>query len=410
MSLTLILIITILAEFFGRYWMKPHILTHDDIIFAIKLMAVNIGLQFAFIIYQGGLIGLQKQLELNYLLIGTGLGRSLGAVLLLKLTIPTIQVFFICQIIINIVQLILGRYLMWRSLPKEGIRAHFTPSMLRPLKSFILGIGLTSIIGIALGQLDKIILSKMLSLEAFGYYVFAFTAAGVLAIIATAISTATYPRLTQLVEQGNTLELSRVYHTSCQMVSVLLIPTGLTISLFSKEILILWTGDVKLANNASPFISILVISFILMGLMLIPYSLQLAHSWTKLGMYANILSIVILLPLLIKLTSKYGAQGACYVWVLLYAAQMIAMIPIMHGRLLKNEKWKWYLDDVGRPVAVSMVILIPGYIFMGKNIQNNIQMFLIIGILLLTSIFACMLITPRIRSMLIDRLTSLRHT
>ena len=88
-----------------------------------------------------------------------------------------------------------------------------------------------------LTQLDKIILSKMLTLKMFGYYTLAAWRPRLSATWWLPVSLALYPRFTQLVTAGNRTELQACYHRGCQLVSVLILPTVVVFSLFSREIL-----------------------------------------------------------------------------------------------------------------------------------------------------------------------------
>ena len=115
-----------------------------------------------------------------------------------------------------------------------------------------------SILAVILTQMDKVILSRILSLEMFGYYGLAWTVATSLAGLFTAVFTSIYPRLTQLVSINDQDELKRLYHESCQFVSVLILPAAIVIALFSKELLLLWTQSPTKTENTYLLVSILI--------------------------------------------------------------------------------------------------------------------------------------------------------
>jgi O-antigen/teichoic acid export membrane protein len=211
--------------------------------------------------------------------------------------------------------------------------------------------------GTLLTQVDKLILIRMLPLEKFGYYALAGVVATVPGIIAFPVNNAVYPRFTQLVATRNFTELTELYHRSCQILSVLLIPTGLTLAFFSKEVMLVWTGSAVTAQNTFLLVTLLVTGFTLMGLMMVPYALQLAFAWTKLGLYLNIVAVITLIPSMIWLVSRYGVLGACFVWIALYTGQIIVMIHFMHRRIIQEEKWKWYINDIGKPLILPLIIV-----------------------------------------------------
>jgi len=165
---------------------------------------------------------------------------------------------------------------------------------------------------------------------------------------------AVYPRFTQLVELKDQEALKQLYHKACQFMSVLILPATAVIAFFSYEILLLWTGNPVTAENTYMLASILIIGTALNGLMNMPYALQLAHGWTRLTFYVNLLSVVLLVPLTMFMAWKFGAIGASFVWVILNSGYVIIAIQFMHRRLLKREKWIWYEKDVGIPMLVAL--------------------------------------------------------
>jgi hypothetical protein len=54
------------------------------------------------------------------------------------------------------------------------------------------------------------------------------------------------------------------------------------------------------------------------------------------------------------MASFYGAVGAAFMWVIFNCGLLLVGIQLMHRRLLKGEQWRWYLEDVGLPLAVSL--------------------------------------------------------
>ena len=63
---------------------------------------------------------------------------------------------------------------------------------------------------------------------------------------------------------------------------------SLLIVFFSKDILLIWTQDLVIANHTYLLLSILIIGTTINGLTNIPYALQLANEWTSLTLKINI--------------------------------------------------------------------------------------------------------------------------
>lgn len=395
-------IIYIISPLLAKYWVNPIQLSLTTVSTSITLIGLIIGLQFPFFIYQGGLQGLQRQAVLNIFLAIFGLLKGLGSVLVLLYIKQSVIAFFVWQVLVSLLQLFIMRMLMWKSFPKIKPQYSINLRLIKPLMSFAAGMAGISLSGIFLTQIDKVILAKMLSLEKFGYYTLAWVVASVPGMIAIPIYNAIYPRFIQLVETNNFSELSVLYHRACQMLSVILLPLGLLFVFFSKEIMLAWTGSSLTAQNTYLFVSILVAGSTLMGLMMLPFALQLAFGWTRLNLIINIICSIILIPTLILLVKTYGALGACLVWVALYSIQLTVLIHFMHQRILKEEKWKWYINDIVKPLVPPLMVM-----FICRNLvnetMNNFHLIATIIIIFFTSVCTSAIAASQLRDIILHK-------
>jgi O-antigen/teichoic acid export membrane protein len=340
----------------AHHWVQAGQLSTQTVKHAIALMGLAIALQWPLNFYAGGLVGLQRQVLLNGVNVAMATIRGGGAVLILWLVSPTIHAFFSWQIVSSALRICVVALLLWRSLPPTGVRAAFKVYLFRNIWRFAAGITGISTLTLILTQLDKIILSKMLNLKMFGYYTLAAMAASAIGYLVAPCFTAIYPRFTQLVAADNLAELKACYHRGCQLVSVLILPTALVISLFSREILYLWTRNPVAAEQTWLILSLLVIGGALNGLMNMPFALQLANGWTGLAFYGNAIAVAVIVPIIILLTLHFGAPGAAIAGIILYGGYLLFAIPITHRRLLPGDTRRWYLEDVGYPLLAAAAI------------------------------------------------------
>ena len=260
-----------------------------------------------------------------------------------------------------------------------------------------------AILATILTQLDKVILMRMLSLEMFGYYVLASTVAMSLGRLITPAFFSIYPRFTQLVSIDDQEGLIRLYHKSCQFMSVLILPAAVVIALFSYEIFLLWQQNPTTAQRSHRLASILICGMALNGVMNFPFALQLAYGWTKLSIFKNVIAVILLVPLIIFMTIHYGAVGAAIAWLVLNVGYVFLEIPIMHRRLLRSEKWRWYWQDVGIPLAVSILIAGTGRIFFSGS-MSQFMMLLYLTIVSVLTVLITAIITPVTRVWLLKHL------
>lgn len=229
------IVIMAIAPFIAHRWVKAGQLSPQTIEQALRIMGFAMALQWPASFYSGGLMGLQKQVHLNAINIGMSTLRGAGAVLILWLISPTIQAFFSWQIIISIINTCFLAFFLWHNLPSTEKRASFQKQLLAGIWRFAAGMSGISILVIILMQLDKIVLSKMLTLEMFGYYTLAGVVGMSLYRLIVPVFSAIYPRFTQLVSLGDQAGLKQLYHKSCQFVSVLILPVTVVVAMFSWE-------------------------------------------------------------------------------------------------------------------------------------------------------------------------------
>jgi O-antigen/teichoic acid export membrane protein len=401
------IIVVALSPLIAHHWINQGKLSAQTIEQAVLIMGFVIALQMPVGFYSGGLMGLQKQVLLNAINIGIGTFRSIGAVLILWLISPTIQAFFLWQILVSIINISLLAIFLWNRLPQSHNKAVFQKQLLKGVWKFAAGMSGISILSVILTQLDKVILSKMLPLETFGYYALASMVAMSLGRIFTPVFYSIYPRFTQLVAVNDQDRLKQLYHKSCQFVSVLILPVAIVVTLFSYEIILIWTQSPVTAEKSHILVRILICGTAINGLMNLPYALQLAYGWTKLSFLKNIIAVIMLIPLIIYMTNVYGAIGAAIVWLALNLGYIIFEIPIMHIRLLQTEKWKWYWRDIGIPVIAGVTTAGLGKIFIVESMPEfrMLQYLIIISVL---TFVATLFSAPAMREVFYSQLLRLK--
>jgi O-antigen/teichoic acid export membrane protein len=382
-------------------WLARHWLTAENIPVAVIsrafiLMGVVIGLRFVETIYVSAVVGLQRQVLENVLNITMATLRAVGAIAVLAWISPTIEVFFAWQGAISLLTVALYGRVVYRTLPASPRSAHFSWFAVKNVWRFAAGMTTISFLALLLTQSDKILLSHLLTLKSFSYYVLAGTVANSLPLLTGPIATAFYPRFTELVTRGDNALLRSAYHQAAQLVTVVMGASGIILIVFGDWILRLWTGDSILARQTAPFLSVLTLGSLLNGLMWIPYQMQLAHGWTTLTVKVNAAAVIILIPAILLLVPRYGAIAAAWIWVALNAGYLVFSIYFMHKRILQTEKWKWYYQDLAIPLACAATIAV----LLRWSFPDNLAGVAKIGALILSStcvIIAAGLVSATVR-------------
>jgi O-antigen/teichoic acid export membrane protein len=395
------------SPFIAHHWVRAEQLSSATVEQAVLIMGFTLMLQLPTSFYVGGLTGLQRQVILNASNIGISTLRGVGAVAVLWLISPSIQAFFLWQVIISATQTFLLMFLLWHQLPSAGNRAVFQKQLLHGIWRFAAGMGGISILGIILTQVDKIILSKLLSLEMFGYYALASIIALSPLRLSGSLFVSIYPRFTQLVSLNDQESLKQLYHKGCQFMAVLILPASIVVALYSYEIILLWTQNPLTAEKSHLLVSILICGTALNALMYLPHALQLSFGWTRLFFFSNLMAVVLFVVSIVYMTANYGSVGAASVWLILNIGFILFEVPLMHRRLLNKEKWRWYWQDLLIPLAAALVIAVSGKLFINSSMaQFTLLIYLLIISVLTLGVTA--IVTPVTRNWLFGRLPKIK--
>jgi len=342
----------------GR-WINLQGLQPGEAILTIRLLAVAAVLRWPVALYLGALQGSRRQVRANLI---TSLGATLaggGAVLALWLLAPRVEVYATWQILAFAIQIVALRIAAWKAVPLAGDRPGFSAPLLRASGRFSAGITGITLLSLVLTQLDKILLTRLLPLADFGYYVLATAIAGLFTTAGAAVETAVFPLLAAAVARSDKGEERELYHKASQGLAVLVFPAAVTLTLFSRELLEAYLGDAGIAARAHRLLALLTIGNACLAAMFLPLSLQLAHGWTKLSFYKNMVAVLVYVPLLLTLVPLIGAVGAAWAWLALTLGYVLLEVPVMHGRLLRGEAARWYLRDMAPPLLAALAVLGP---------------------------------------------------
>lgn len=373
LSIFIAIMVIVSAPFTASSWIKSTTIPIQTLQTAIVMMGIAMALQFPLGLYQGGLIGLQRQVLLNIVLAISAIMRSVGAVVTLWLVSSTIDVFFLWQIVMNLALLIALRKLNWRSLPSAPSGAEFKFVIFQSVWRFSVSMLGMSIISALLIQTDKLVVSKLLPLQDFGYYTLAATVAQTLTIVSGPMLNAVFPKMTQLVLLNHQTALVVLFHQMCQLMSVLVIPAGLVLVAFSQQLLTVWARNEVTVQNTFVLVSLFTIGSIFLTLQVIPYALAMANGWLNLNLIIGNVTILVVIPMMVVLVTHYGAIGGAVAWVVINGVTTPFYIHFLLQRLLPGQEMHWYTRDVGAPLLAAL-----GVVVIGKVILDPLPMSLVV--------------------------------
>jgi O-antigen/teichoic acid export membrane protein len=393
------------APWAATHWIKAGRIPIRDVKQAVMLMGLLAIFQWPVSFYQGGLMGLRKLVLFNAVrIIGSTLSNG-GAVLVLWLVAPTIQAFFVWLVVTNSLMAFVWTILLWRNLPVPSHAARFNFGVVRGIGRFAGGMSGIALFSLILGQADKVVLSRVFSLKVFGYYTVAGMFGTGLVLIVSSVFNTIYPQFSALVAQGDEAAVIRLYHQATQLMLLLIVPVTLVLALFSVDVLQLWTRNAEIARSAGPAAAILVLAAAVNGLMYLPFTLQLAHGWTGIGLRITIFLTIVVVPSIWFMAKHYGLVGAALVCFALQAINMLIGVPLTHRRLLRHEMAKWLLQDIGRPLVASVLVVGVARMLI-TNPMSPAATLAALSLILLAALAAATSLAPQIRGPLLSKLSS----
>ncbi len=302
------------AWFLGADWFQTKNLSPEFIRNILILMAISLVVQVPSGLYIGGLMGLQRQVECSTLLAVFGTLRGVGSVMVLWFINSDLYTFFLWQIMITLMQTVVMRWSLWKRIDTSEQSAQFSAKMLLTVKEYVGATMLIGILGMILSQADKMILSRMSSLEDFGFYMLAWAVVSGFSRVATPIIQAYSPRFTELVAKSDEDGLAKQLSIASQLMSVLIIPPAALLVFLSKPILFIWIGDEITAEGTASILMIMVFGTIFSSCSFPSLSILFSKKKLKPVLALNFFCVIGLVPCLILSIYHFDAIGAAYMW------------------------------------------------------------------------------------------------
>lgn len=343
----------------------------EAVLESFLLIGICLGLQLPVGMYSAALLGLQRQVLLSVVNIVFAFVRIGGTLAALEFVSATPQTIFAWHAISSTLLLIMLAAAAWAAMPKTNLRAGVRFVIATRLWKFTAGVTGIAVMSVLLTQIDKIVLARLLPLETFGYYAIAGVVAVNLGRFIQPVFQVYFPRLTQLSSLDNRRPLIDAYHEGSQLVSILVLPVAAVCVFFPREILMLWQGDPVIAANSYKILALLTAGSALNAMLFIPYALQLAYGWTRFYFFALAVAVFASVPATVFLASRFGGEGAAWVWVAFNAAFVLFVVPAVHRRLLPGESSKWYLSDVIIPASAVVLAVLAGRFFLIETLDRT---------------------------------------
>ena len=364
--LLIVIVIYFSADLIANNFLESKTYSTTQVAHYISLIGIGVGLQLFSTLYDGGLQGLQQQVITNKIKITWNFFRS-GFVLFPLYFSPKLEVFFLWQVICNLAVITVFRNKLIAFLPHP--KPLFSKDLLKSTSSYALammGIAFISAINI---QIDKLVISKYLTMESFGYYSIASTLAQLPTIIVGPIIVAVFPLFSNFVSQAESKKaLQQSFHKYSFLVTLIATPVVVCIGLYAIPLIDLWTGKHQVAIAVENVVRLLLVGALFLCLQMTPFYLALANGFTKVNLYSGIIGLIIIIPMMMYTITHYGMLGATIPWVFINVTTFFILGIYIVRRFLPGEIWVWLIWDILLPIFLTVLIgVILNFILMPIN-------------------------------------------
>lgn len=357
------LLLWLLAGPIAEKWLNVKELAMEEVVLAVKIMAVSVAMRWMGGLYRGVVAGSEKLVWLSAFNVLISTLRFVAVFASMKVYGFTPRVFFLHQLFVAMLELIV-LYLMGNSLlPSknqfaQAIGWSFEP--IRPVLKFAITIAFTSSTWILVTQADKLIISGILPLGEYGFFTLAVMLAAGIMILSNPVSTVVMPRMARLQAEGKYEEMIQTYRSATQLVSVVAGSASIVIAFFAEQLLYAWTGDFEIADNAAQVLRLYVLGYGVLAIAAFPYYLQYALGNLRYHLIGNLITALTLIPSIVWAATYYGAEGAGWAWLSINTLYLLTWVGYVHHKLVPGLHLRWLLHDALQiyiPVSLIMCFL-----------------------------------------------------
>jgi O-antigen/teichoic acid export membrane protein len=367
------------APWIAASWFSVSQLAAPEVTASVALMGGALALLFPANFFYGTLIGLQRQVLSNTLIVtATALRGALSIAGLIEFGSSPV-IYFSAQVIASAIEAGVLGFVIWGLLPPAPQRPHFDAALLRTTWKFTSEIWLAVTFAQIAMLGDKLILSTLLPLHLFGLYSLAVTVTSTLQRLAAPFTNTCFPYFVRLKEQEQRDVLLNAYRQACEFASAIFLAAGLSLIAYAAPVAHMLSTDAADAARLGWLLALLAAANTLNVEMALPFSLQFAHGVTAIALRINLALCVLYPTALFLVVPRYGMEAAAALWLVANGLMLPVLIVMTHRVILPGTAWQWLLRTVLLPgcgaaaaVAVPAAIMpdlprLPGLIWIGLN-------------------------------------------
>ena len=278
---------------------------------AIYGAAILFSFQFPGSIYRSLLIAAQEHVSFNTVLSAGAVLRHAGGVVVVLIW-PTLNAYLAWQAVIALSETLLRGILAWKALNTSRSKVHWSSIALQPVWKTVAGMSAAVWLGSLTVQIDKVLLSRLTTVEQLGYYSIASTLAlGALQLISPLVQ-AVLPRAIQLRSSPDALRTLSIKLTG--LIGVVVGISALVFATAGRWLLEFWLRNPAVVEVVYPTLSVLLAGTAMNAVYNIGYLNWIAKEQIQKVFLVNALSLLLSLFFIPPLVAMHGPIGAAFGW------------------------------------------------------------------------------------------------
>jgi len=283
----------------------------------LLVISVTIALRFPLSIYQATLFGLQEQVLANKLNVIFSLFQAIFSAAVVWMW-GSVIVFFMSSMLVTVIQVFVIRFWAHKALPIINSQSvpRFVWSEVKQLWKISFDLIWTNGIGLLITQMDRLMIARIMPVSSLGVYTTGTSGGRLLSMVSSPFLTASYPDICQQALSSDHSLFDRAVMRNAKIIMAIGMAVGLPVSLFTADILMVWTQNDIVVEEGALAMSVYIIGNLLISYATVLYHALMALGQTRYGLWLNV-SALLWFPILVwVLVSKFGLIGAALGWLI----------------------------------------------------------------------------------------------
>lgn len=211
------------------------------------------------------------------------------------------------------------------------------------------------IAGTVLVNAEKGILTKTVSTDALGYYSIAFTVAAIVPMFSVAMIQSLIPAFSQLQGKEDLGRLNALFSRGLRLNMIVTVPALVVLAIVAKTFFSIWLKDENFVRESPRPLYLLLCGIAFSVLAHFPYASILAAGRTDIFAKLYWIQLVLYVPLVWLLTTKFGIAGAAAAWSIRGIADTFCLFVI--AKNIAGVSFR--VQRIGRFCMTILVMALP---------------------------------------------------